>query len=209
MKRSSSINLARMRKACFTLKPVALGIAVAIAATGCSSERNATVYRSSEDCIDDNPSLAQECEAAYQAALTEAARSGPKYQSMNSCEAEFGSDQCVRMPAQRGAGSWFLPAMGGFLFAKALDNRRYESSALFSSYIPSSPFYNRWTTADGRLQGSRRYGNVGVGRTAFESKPAVTRTISRGGFGSIVSAKSNLGGSRSGSRGGSRGGWGG
>ncbi|CAA0081103.1 Uncharacterised protein [BD1-7 clade bacterium] len=200
MKRSKSINLQRMRK---TATPLATGVA-ATTLVACGGGQEAEVFANVEQCTDAHPELRSQCETAYEKALQQAADSGPKYSSMYDCSADFGNDNCRSY--QHGSSNWFVPAMGGFLFAQAIDNRRhYHSSPVYTSYSRYSPYYGRWSTVDGRDYGRARYGSkVRVGNDTFKPKPKVTRTISRGGFGSSVSAKSSWGGSRS-----SRGGWGG
>nr|WP_300308168.1 DUF1190 domain-containing protein [Halomonas sp.] len=205
MKRTASINLARMRKAPVP-KRLAMAVAMAtaaIATAGCSNnEREAKVYLNAEDCTQVNPGMEAECKAAYQSALQEAASSGPKYDQRIDCESDFGPNQCVAYQPEGATHSWFMPAMAGFLLAKALDRNRYQSTALYTSGYYGSPIYGKWSTVDG--YSFRRGGRTfTVDDSAFKPKPAVTRTISRGGFGSKVSAKSSFGGSRS------RSGWGG
>lgn len=195
MKRTASINLARMRKAPVEPCRLALVAAIAVAVSGCSDSREATAYSDLEDCIEDNPELAQQCRTAYESALAEAATSGPRYDSELACESDFGDDSCQVYQPQNASGSWFVPAMAGFLFARALDGNRYQSSALYTSSYYRSPIYGKWSTADGRVFGNGRQGRVTVDNDAFKPKPTATRTMSRGGFGSVVAAKSNFGGS--------------
>jgi uncharacterized protein YgiB involved in biofilm formation len=203
MKRSHSINVERMRKTRkrFSVKPLTLAIAAATL-VACDNVREAKIYRDTEHCIDENPDLTEACEAAYQKAKAEASRSGPKYRSESICESEFGRDNCIPYRSADGH-NWFMPAMAGFLLAKVLDRNRYEASPLFTSYSRYSAGYGQWSTVDGSRYGQRRYGSIKVPGDTFKPKPAVTKTISRGGFGSTVSAKSSWGGSSY------RGGWGG
>lgn len=195
MKRTASINLERMRKAPVVPRRLALVAAIAMVVSGCSDSRKATAYNGLEDCIEDNPELAQQCRTAYESALAEAATSGPRYDSELACESDFGEDSCQPHQPQGTAGSWFVPAMTGFLFAQALDGHHYQSSALYTSSYYRSPIYGKWSTVDGRVFGSGRPGPVAVANDAFKPKPAMTRTLSRGGFGSVVAAKSNFGSS--------------
>ncbi len=200
MKRSKSINIARMRK---TASPIAVSVAATTLVACGSSKEEAEVFAGVEQCINANPDMVSECQAAYEKALAKSAESGPKYRSMYDCSAEFGNSNCV--PYSHNGNNWFMPAMAGFMFAQALDNNRhyYRSSPVYTSYSSHSPYYGRWTTVDGNYYGRARYGKVKVSKDAFKPAPKVTRTISRGGFGSKVSAKSSWGGSSS------RGGWGG
>lgn len=179
-----------------SVKPLALAVAAATL-MACSSREPAVIYQSVEQCIADNPEMELDCRTAYRQAAENASDSAPKYQSLEDCRAEFGPENCVAHTGPQGQ-SWFMPAMAGFMLARALDNDRYYRSApLFTSYNRYSPAYGKWTTADGRTYGRLGTRTVRVNDDAFKPKPAVTRTISRGGFGSTVAAKSNWGGSRS------------
>ncbi|AJQ92073.1 DUF1190 domain-containing protein [Gynuella sunshinyii] len=206
MKRTRAINLDRMRKSrsSHAVKPLALAIATTTL-VACSSKEEAIVYRDVNQCIEQNPSNEAACQAAYQEALQKAQDSGPKYNTRSDCEVDFGANNCT--PYNASGHSWFMPAMAGFMLANLLDRNNYRSAPLYTSYSYGSPAYGRWTTVDGNVYGSSRsYGSVRVDNDAFKSKPKVTRTISRGGFGSTVSAKSSWGGS---SKSSSRSSWGG
>ncbi|ABC33236.1 predicted integral membrane protein [Hahella chejuensis KCTC 2396] len=192
MKRTKEINLDRMKKngQSFLLRPITVAVA-GVTLTACSDTREAQVYKDMSECINENPSYASECEAAYQQALKRATETAPKYMSMRDCEAEFGANACTSYQGSSGQ-SWFMPAMAGFMFAKILDsNRRYDYQPVFTSYYRGSPFYGSWVTSDGYRYGSTYNRKVTVDNKAFQPKPAVTRTISRGGFGSTVNAKSS------------------
>ena len=195
MKRTKKINLERMRKSSpsYVLKPLSVAVA-ALALVACGSSREAKIYPSVSACTDANPSLASQCDAAYQRALAESQKSGPKFSSQSDCETDFGSANCVAYQPSSGQ-SWFMPALGGFMFARALDRNYYYGSPMYTSYSRYSPFYGQWAGVDGTTYGSRSKSSVSVKESAFTSKPAVSKTMSRGGFGSSVSAKSNFGGS--------------
>ena len=60
-----------------------------------------------------------------------------------------------------------------------------------------APTNGKWSSTDGNLFGSTRNRNVRVSNKAFNPKPAIKRTMSRGGFGSTISAKSRFSGKTS------------
>ncbi|TKB44268.1 DUF1190 domain-containing protein [Thalassotalea mangrovi] len=202
MKRSQSINLGRMRKisAAKVIKPLAV-VAGVSTLTACGNDQQATVYKDLDHCAIDNPGLEEQCQSAYQQALQEAEQSGPKYPRQHLCEEEFGSGRCYQYTMNNGQ-NVFVPLMAGFLFSQFMDNR-YRSAPLYTSYSYHSPFYGYWSSVDGKRYGRAKYGKTKVNKKAFDAKPKVTRTISRGGFGSKVAASSSFRGSSS------RGGWGG
>ena len=198
-KRSKKIDLNRMRKG-FLPKPLALGIATVFLSACADDRQDATVYQTPQDCVDDNPQFAQECQSAYEEALAEAQRTGPKYGSQRDCEYEFGSNQCRYV--ETSSGSWFMPFMAGYMLSDLLSPRRYYTQPMYTSYSRYSPLRYRWMAADGYDYGDIRRKNFKVRQDAFKPKPAVTKTIKRGGFGSSVRAKSSWGSSR-------KSGWGG
>lgn len=198
IKRSRSINLAAMRKS-FSVKPIALGV-TAIFLSACGDKQEATIYTQPEDCINDNPEFAQQCKAAYEQAIAEAERTGPKYNSQRDCEYEFGSNQCHAV--NNSSGSFFMPFMAGYMLSNILSPSGYRYQPMFTSYAPYSPYRNRWIGSDGYDFGDYRRRNMRVGEKAFKPKPTINKTMKRGGFGSSVRAKSSWGSSK-------KGGWGG
>lgn len=210
MKRSKSINLERMRKGSrlFTAKPLALGVASALM-LGCTAKEKVHIVESVQQCTQLDGYDQASCEAAYQKALQEAKRTAPRYVNLRACENEFGEANCVSVSENRG-GNWFIPAMAGFMVGQVL--HRNDPHYYGYGYSPYQPLFSysgsrysaatHLTTADGMKIG-RPGSSVSVSKSSFKPKPSVTRTMSRGGFGSKVSAKSSWGGGKSG------GGWGG
>lgn len=199
MKRSKSIDIARMRKqAGKTVKPLAAVVTAGslVACGGGSSTKEAEIFVDADHCKDANPHLVQECDVAYEEALKTAAESGPKYTSRNSCESEFGNNNCHSY--QNGSSNWFVPFMAGYIFSEVIDSVSDRRGApLYTSYSPYSHYSNRWVTVDGWDYGRKRYGSVRVSKKTFDKKPKVTKTMSRGGFGSKAATKSSWGGSSS------------
>ncbi|MDU0355946.1 DUF1190 family protein [Paraglaciecola aquimarina] len=198
-KRTRSINLASMRKG-FSVKPLALGV-TAIFLSSCGDKQDAMVFTSPEECTNANPELAEKCNLAYQEALAEAERTGPKYNSQRDCESEFGSNQCHAV--NNSSGSFFMPFMAGYMLSNLMSPRGYYSQPMFTSYSRYSPYRNRWIGADGYDFGDYRRRSMKVSEKALKPKPTVNKTMKRGGFGSSVRAKSSWGSSSK------KGGWGG
>lgn len=208
-KRTKQIDLRKMRKA-FALKPLAVALS-AFGLSGCSDNRqDAFVYGNAEDCSDQNPEFGQACQTTYQQALADAERVAPKYRTERDCEYEFGPNQCREL--NESGGSFFMPFMAGYMVSNLFSAGRYATQPLFTSYSRRSPLYNHWFAGDGQDFGEididiytgkkSRYKRIRVPDKAFEPKPTVRKTISRGGFGSSVRAKSSWGSSR-------KSGWGG
>ncbi|MEJ2404180.1 MAG: DUF1190 domain-containing protein [Candidatus Thiodiazotropha sp.] len=204
MKRTKKINLDAMRKR-KRLTPTILAASISMILVGCSDIQNGKIYKTVNQCINENPSHAEACETAYQAALSEAERSGPKYRSISDCAVDFDRSQCV----ESRSGGVFMPLMAGFMIGRLLDNGRgYQSAPIYTSYRYGSPLYGSWHGSDGANYGRSNYHVIKTDKSAFKTKPAVTRTMSRGGFGSVAKAKASWSSSKS-SFGGFRGGWGG
>jgi len=205
MKRTKHINLDMMRKGLkkrFLQHPLALGITVATLA-GCGNQEEVNVVSSVEECASKTELNLEECEAAYQKAVAEAERTGPKYNSRAQCEAEFGRGQCG---ASR-SGSVFMPMMAGFMVGQMLSGSNNYGGASYNPVYrynrPYSSLHNRIMTADGTVIGRPGQSSYRVSKSSMKSTPTVPRTVSRGGFGSVASAKSSWGGGRR------SGGWGG
>ncbi len=194
-KRSKHINLIHMRKA-FALKPLAVGVA-GVLLSACTQRQDAEIYTSLDECKSDYPEAPERCEAAYERAISEAERTAPRFDRETDCEYEFGDNRCQYV--QTSSGSFFMPFMAGYMVSQLMSPNRYYSQPLYTSTSPYSSFRSRWVTADGYVfDGNIRKRNYRVRPDTLKQKPTVTRTMSRGGFGSSVRAKSSWGSSRSG-----------
>ena len=101
-----------------------------------------------DDCTDANPEFAEKCKTAYDDAVKEAERTGPKYNSQRDCESEFGNNRC-RMLCSRESGSFFMPFMAGYMLSNLMSPRGYYSQPMFTSNARNSSYRNRWVGADG------------------------------------------------------------
>jgi uncharacterized protein YgiB involved in biofilm formation len=183
-------------KASFLMSPIALGVSMALL-SGCSDQEEAIMVDSVADCTSKTSLTQQQCEAAYQSAETEAARTGPKYATQAMCAAEFGYQQC-----HQNSSGFFTPFMTGFLVSQVMNSSSYFAP-VYRYNRPYSNYHNKIMTADGYVLGDSSSGRYKVSSAQMKPKPTVTKTVSRGGFGSTASAKSSWGGgSKSGSWGG-------
>ena len=199
MKRSRSIQLAQFRKyptKLLKVKPLCLAVSAAILASCSAPSEEAIVATSPNDCANKSKLTLQQCEAAYKKAVAEAERTSPKYKTSQDCELEFGANKC-----QATSSGSYMPLLAGFLIGQTVADR-YNP---VYTYYGAGSYRNRLMTSDGSVlnPGSNGRYNVPKGTTS-KTMPTVSRTISRGGFGSSASAKSSWGGSS-----GSKGGWGG
>lgn len=178
-------------------------VAGAAMLTGCSDREMSKVYYSVDDCSNENPGAESLCNAAYEEALEDAARTAPKYSALTDCEQDFGEANCDYTPREYAGVGRYMPMMAGFMMADALfdidykKKRKKNSLALFTSYNRSSPFYGRRVDATGNDFGRVSDRRMRVSGDVYnrELRPA-SRAMRRGGFGRTVAA------SRSASRGG-------
>lgn len=187
MKRTRKIDLSAMRKQHDLPKVRLLPVAIAaiLAVPGCSDgpQQQAYIFKSTAECKAQMPDAPEVCEQAYAEAQSEAKRTSPRYNSLRNCESEFGQNQCRSY--SQGGSSWFIPAIAGFMIGNYAGRRSYQPV-----YTGFGNMYGGWYGADGVRYGSTSRSRVQVPERAFKAKPSVTRTISRGGFGSSVVAKS-------------------
>ena len=209
MKRSRHIDLSRMRKQSTSFKPTALAMAVsgAVLLSSCSGpddSQPAVVFENAEQCKLAYPDKADQCDKAYKTAAKESIDTAPKYSSLSDCEAEFGVGKCVSPEeANQQAGSttvinntssgsgWFMPALGGFMLGQMLSGGFNQPQPVYAYNNPRDYGSGTgWYGADGTRYGGYNERNLKVGQDAFKPKPKSTKTIRRGGFGSVASAKS-------------------
>ena len=205
MKRTKSIHHASFRKSWnarhFT--PVALALSAAFMLSGCEkTDETVSLYQNADDCSKANPSGSAQCVAAYDAAKKDAEKTAPKYASREDCIAEFGEGQCTQTPAQAGvasaegqsSGSMWMPLMAGYMMGRMMSGGAYAQQPLFSSKNPASPANGKFVDATGKNYGPATAGGrtMNVPKTAMAPKPAVTKTITRGGFGESVAKQTSM-----------------
>jgi uncharacterized protein YgiB involved in biofilm formation len=153
-------------------------------------QQSTLAYQGLKQCISDGKVSADICEKAYADAVQAQYRDGPRYSSLADCQAQFGYDQCH--PVQTASGSWFMPALAGFMIGRSFGSNHY-----YPGYGPAygggygAPLYRsrgdraEWRTADGERFGAGTRG---------PSAPRVGETLSRGGFGRSSAARGSWGG---------------
>jgi uncharacterized protein YgiB involved in biofilm formation len=153
--------------------------------------RNTLAYQDLQQCISDGKVSADVCEKAYADAVEAQYRDGPRYGTLAQCQAEYGWDQCH--PVQTSSGSWFVPALAGFMIGRAMGGSYQYHEHYWPGYGAGygQPLYHargdrgEWRTATGE--------RFGVGARG-PSAPSVGETLSRGGFGRSSVARGSWGG---------------
>ena len=222
MKRSKHIHPDLMQKRALgnlppgTVKPLVIATALTtLAFTGCSQSQQVTVepsdvqtYKTVDDCVASGEHSQSQCSKAYNDAMSESQRYGPRFQSLSDCEAQFGDDQCTRFnQTQNSSHGIFGPLFAGFVIARVLDGIGGPSYRNYPIYWHRSRYGdNDYVFGDGTILGSvnRSHYRIdtstieyGKPKSSFKTKPAVTKsvtkTVSKGGFGSSSSARSSWG----------------
>jgi uncharacterized protein YgiB involved in biofilm formation len=132
------------------------------------------------------------CEAGFNSASAEYQRSAPKFNSLKTCEEQWGGNQCTPYAANAAGsgtgvstGSVFVPMLAGFVLSQALQRRYYEGGNIgYYGGYGGAPIYRN------------RTGNpVVLDRSggALSTKPVNvnTHTVARSGFGGMGMSRSN------------------
>ncbi|WP_346081435.1 DUF1190 family protein [Gibbsiella dentisursi] len=204
MKRTKNINRETFRKSWrnYRMAPVALAVSAVFMLAGCEkADETVSLYQNADDCSRSNPSMTEQCTTAYNNALKEAEKTAPKYATREDCVAEFGEAQCTQAPAQAGmaaesqsSGSFWMPLMAGYMMGRMMGGAGFAQQPLFTSKNPASPANGKFVDATGKNYGPATAGGrtMTVPKTAMAPKPAVTNTITRGGFGESVAKQATM-----------------
>ncbi|WP_411755416.1 DUF1190 family protein [Serratia sp. (in: enterobacteria)] len=204
MKRTKNINKDTFRKSwrSYRVAPVALAISAVFMLAGCEqADETVSLYKNADDCSTSNPSMSEQCTTAYNNALKEAEKTAPKYATREDCVAEFGEAQCTQAPAQAGmaaesqsSGSMWMPLMAGYMMGRMMGGGGYAQQPLFTSKNAASPANGKFVDASGKSYGPASAGgrSMTVPKTAMAPKPAVTNTVTRGGFGESVAKQTSM-----------------
>lgn len=189
MKRSTAINVARMRKNPWGHLRLVSRIAVASGGVamlaGCSSDEG-VIYETVRDCVFDNPDDAAECQLSYMDAKRQWQDSAPRYRYENHCESEFGREQCEEHQSN------YLPLMTGFMLLDLDDGLKFKKpKPLGRSTNRHSKLYDRWVGAGGKTYGRYPTARVSVDKSDFKRLKGSNRVLGRGGFGRTVSSRSS------------------
>jgi uncharacterized protein YgiB involved in biofilm formation len=208
MKRTKNINKDIFRKSwrSYPVTPVALAISAVFILGGCEqTDDTVSLYQNADDCSRTNPSMSEQCTTAYNNALKEAEKTAPKYASREDCVAEFGETQCTQTSAPASAsasasaqsqssGSFWMPLMAGYMMSRMMSGSNFAQQPLFTSKNGASPANGKFVDASGKSYGPATAGGrtMTVPKTAMAPKPAMTNTVTRGGFGETVAKQSSM-----------------
>jgi uncharacterized protein YgiB involved in biofilm formation len=189
MKRSRSIELVLMGTMPLLLSACGDG--------STQQPQNTFAYQNLQQCINEGKLSADVCAKAYADAVQAQYRDGPRYSTLGECQAQFGDDQC--RPVHTASGSWFMPALAGFMIGRAFGSNHYYDRRDYQPGYAAGPFggsfgqplyRSRGDRAEWRTASGERFG-AGARGPAGQS---VAETLSRGGFGSSSAARASWGG---------------
>jgi uncharacterized protein YgiB involved in biofilm formation len=144
------------------------------------------------------------CQASYNAAYLEHARTAPQFKSSGDCEKEWGSGQCASQfagassglavaPTSGSIGNVFVPALAGFLVSQQLQKRFYDTGEIDIDYYGGygggyrgSPVYRNRTGGTVTVDRSS-------GRAVATPVNVNTRTAAQSGFGGRSFSRSSSG----------------
>ena len=150
--------------------------AIGLAACG-EGKEEALTYVSVEACSSAGVQDEATCRVEFENAQAQHANVAPRYSSQNSCQGDFGFNNC--RVHRTSTGSIWLPLMVGYMMAPRIGSSVYTQPLYRPSRDPRN-FYTAGSTNVGRAVN----GPTQVSRSSVSKPPARTRTVSRGGFGS-------------------------
>lgn len=204
MKRTKSINEEMFRKSCrsYPVTPLALAISAVFMLTACEkSDETVAIYQNADDCSRLNPSMREQCTTAYHNALKKEEKTAVKYATREDCVAKFGDEQCTHSPAQadmaagsQSSGSAWMPLMAGYMMGRMMGGPGFAQQPLFTSQHSASAPNDKLVDTIGKNYGAATTDGrtTTVPKTAIAPKPAVTHTITRGGFGETIAKHNSI-----------------
>ena len=159
--------------------------AASVVLAGCGDDASGDYsFTNIEECVTSGFERSV-CEAEFQNALTEHAKSAPRFDDLATCEAQFGEGRCNVVEQQTASGSsqsFFVPFLTGYLVSSAL--RNVGSYGAYRMYRRENPVYTSgpvYRTRAGDVVSPRR--DAATGRTEMRPLNQNTRTVARRGFG--------------------------
>ena len=154
-------------------------------------------FQSERECAQANDASA--CRQALMDARQQHAQTAPAFASRDACEAKFGLENCAetrqkpsadqiqpgeqQAAAQAGGGSWFMPAMLGYMMGRTLGGGGAflppgaGAQAPAQTATTARPVYRD-------VNNTVYSGREALGRTHTVAPPRPSPTVARGGFGS-------------------------
>ncbi len=135
-------------------------------------------FQSVDDCVAANIYTRSACEEAHTAAL----ESVPRFNTLEACEAEHGEGACAAPNEEQaqasGGGSWFMPAMMGYMMGSMLSNTNRGRS--FERVYQEPVYRNRanqgnWNAAANQATQRVNQRNDAMRNSVVQSRQTTTR----------------------------------
>jgi uncharacterized protein YgiB involved in biofilm formation len=179
---------------------------------GCEDEdqpQQMSVFKDVDDCVSSKVMTEDQCKNAFTASAQEHEKNGPKYNSRELCEQEYGAGQCSPRANVNGSSeSVFMPMMTGFMAAQVLNsisnnnnNNCNSSNNHCNSVVPqplyrSARDYSTYRTSGNYTVPAVSSSTSMSARSVSVRPSVVTSSVSStGGFGTQAAARSSWGGS--------------
>lgn len=173
-----------------------LAVAAGLSLTGCDGtpDFDDAKFTTVSECV--NAGMAQEvCQSGFNAAALEHQRNAPQFNSLSSCEQDWGSNNCMpanASGANASSGSVFMPMLTGFLVSQALQRRFYSGRDIGYGYYGGGGY--RGTPIYRDRSGSAVTVQRSGGKMIATPVNVNTTTVSRSGFGGMGKSRGSFGG---------------
>lgn len=104
---------------------------------------HAVVYTSAQECEQQNPGAALECQADFLDAAALHPEVAPKYITREECEADFGAQRCEPAREQHANGSFFMPMMMGYMAGRMLSAQALNQASAGAAGSAIPPLQDR------------------------------------------------------------------
>lgn len=135
------------------------------------------------------------CQSSYNAAFLEHQRSAPQFNTLKSCEQEWGGQHCLPASGANygaSASSIFVPMLAGFVVSRALQQRYYDDGDIDIGYYGGYGGYRGSPIYRSRTGGTVTVDRSG-GRSVIKPVNVNTSTVARSGFGGMSMSRSSRG----------------
>ena len=156
-----------------------------VSLAACEEAADLRVYADVQDCMSEQSETV--CAQQFAEAREDHAKQAPRYAEKGSCEELYGEGKCVPAEAASGGGqSWFMPAIAGFMLARAMGGPRAQPV-----YTDRSGYAYVGGRPAGNYQAQARGGTLARSPDAGTSRGGFGQTAGRSSSGSSASSSSS------------------
>lgn len=139
------------------------------------------------------------CQSSYNAAYLEHQRSAPKFNTLQSCQEDWGAQCMPEQAASAGSGlsigNVFVPMLAGFVVSQALQRRYHDDGDIDINYYGGYGGYRGSPIYRNRSGATITFDRSGSSGKAIAKPVNVnTTTVARSGFGGMGKSRGGFGG---------------